>query len=348
MGTRSTTRAPETAIVVAPSRELSTELLETERASARKYVGASVADNTRKAYESDAKMFARWCAARGVDALPASPETVATYVAALADGTAHPNEDGTPRPLKASTIARRLASLSVAHKMAKLASPYASELVQRALEGVRRTKGVRPTQKTAVVSDVMRRLLDTLDPDGDDADARSASMLTLGFGGAFRRAEITQLDDDHVEVVPQGLLVLVARSKTDQHGAGATVKVPRAQDPRYCPVVALERWRARRVALGLRAGEGPLFVSLSRHRYLERLDGRAVATAVKDCVTRAGLDPATFAGHSLRRGHVTSAIRAGKRIEAVQTVTRHKHIDTLLGYLDREGGWDDVSGEGLL
>ena len=38
-----------------------------------------------------------------------------------------------------------------------------------------------------------------------------------------------------------------------------------------------------------------------------RLPARFVATIVKRYITRAGLDPAAYAGHSLRAGRITSA-----------------------------------------
>ena len=50
---------------------------------------------TRAAYQSDFADFRIWCLSKGVDALPASPETVAAYLA-------HEAESG----LAASTISK--------------------------------------------------------------------------------------------------------------------------------------------------------------------------------------------------------------------------------------------------
>ena len=60
---------------------------------------------TRQAYRSDFSIFRVWCMARSVSALPASPETVAGFLAAEA-------ENG----MAASTITRRCAAIRHAHK----------------------------------------------------------------------------------------------------------------------------------------------------------------------------------------------------------------------------------------
>ena len=39
-----------------------------------------------------------------------------------------------------------------------------------------------------------------------------------------------------------------------------------------------------------------------------------------------------ISAHGLRAGHVTEALRGGARLEAVRAVTRHKKLETLLGY----------------
>jgi hypothetical protein len=82
------------------------------------YVRDSLADNTRRAYESDLRHFELWGGS-----LPASPETVAAYLAAHADR------------LSVTTLIRRLASLSKAHQLRGLSNPVRSELVRATLRG---------------------------------------------------------------------------------------------------------------------------------------------------------------------------------------------------------------------
>ncbi len=80
-------------------------------AQARVFLKASKAASTLRAYQSDWEHFRAWCEERGATPLPATPETVALYLVALA---------ATHRP---ATITRRLTSISKAHAVAKLPSP---------------------------------------------------------------------------------------------------------------------------------------------------------------------------------------------------------------------------------
>jgi len=81
-------------------------------AAAVNYARAEKAPATRRAYETDFYLFSAWCDANGVSALPASPKTVAAYLAAEAD-----------RGTKASTLGRRVAAVRYVHKLASLPTP---------------------------------------------------------------------------------------------------------------------------------------------------------------------------------------------------------------------------------
>ncbi len=73
-------------------------------------------------------------------------------------------------------------------------------------------------------------------------------MLLLGFGAARRRAELLALQlGEATPVSGRGLRVLVRRSRTDQHGHGQEVAAcANPEEPRLCPVVALDAWLAHR------------------------------------------------------------------------------------------------------
>jgi hypothetical protein len=52
---------------------------------ARNYARQALSQATRTAYDSDWRVFEKWCADRGVEALPASPASVAAFMAAMAE-----------------------------------------------------------------------------------------------------------------------------------------------------------------------------------------------------------------------------------------------------------------------
>jgi site-specific recombinase XerD len=79
-----------------------------------------------------------------------------------------------------------------------------------------------------------------------------------------------------------------------------------------------------------------------------RLSADAVAGIVKDAAERAGLDPAKFAGHSLRSGFLTSAAKRGASVFKMMDVSLHRSVDTLRGYVRDAELFQDHAGAGLL
>src|SRR3977135_1586412 len=86
-------------------------------------------ENTARAYRSDLGHFALWCQRFSLDAMPATHETVALYISALA---------GASPPAKISTVRRRLVAISQAHKAAGHPSPTSTEVVRRTVAGTGR------------------------------------------------------------------------------------------------------------------------------------------------------------------------------------------------------------------
>lgn len=77
------------------------------------------------------------------------------------------------------------------------------------------------------------------------------------MAAALRRSELVALDIDDVAITPDGLLITIRKSKTDQDGEGATIAVPEGR--RIRPKALLLAWIA---CAGF--GEGPVFRKLPR------------------------------------------------------------------------------------
>lgn len=63
-----------------------------------------------------------------------------------------------------------------------------------------------------------------------------------------------------------------------------------------------------------------------------RLAARNVASVVKAAAAKLGFDPATFGGHSLRSGLVTTAVKRGVNLMKVCDQTGHKSLEMLRVY----------------
>ena len=152
------------------------------------------------------------------------------------------------------------------------------------------------------------------------------------------------MDVADVAFRPEGLLLTIRRSKTDQAGEGREVAIPTGAHPETDAVRAVQAWLS---ASGI--FEGPVFRSVSRHGRVSRarLSGQSVALVVKQYVSAAGMDPAAFSGHSLRTGFVTSAYRAGCSESRIMRTTGHKSIEMVLKYVRRANVFQDNAAAAL-
>ncbi|MGA2435370.1 MAG: site-specific integrase [Bryobacteraceae bacterium] len=287
-------------------------------AQAQAFISAAKAPATRKAYRSDWQQFDRWCSEHGLISLPASPETVTLYLAALA---------ASHRP---ATLQRKLTSISKAHQAAGYPSPATMQhaAVSETLKGIRRTFGTaQPGKEPLLTADILK-MLDSL-PESP-LGLRDRALLLIGYAGGFRRSELAAITVEDVAETADGLIIRLPRSKTDQEGQGSSVALPYASQAATCPVRCYRAWLENS---GIAAG--PVFRSIDRHGKLSEaaLDSGSIARIVKRAAADAGLDPAGYAGHSLRAGFATQAFLNGAPELAIMRQTRHRSLATVRKYI---------------
>lgn len=271
------------------------------------YLRHAVPENTRRAYESDLRHFRNWGGR-----VPATDAMVAEYLAAHSE------------ILSVAALERRLASLSKAHATLGLVSPTRSHLVKTALRGIRRCHGSPARQAAPLMWDDLAAIVASM---GESLkDRRDRALILMGFFGAFRRSELCAVNCNDLEFGPDGILVRLRRSKTDQERRGRIVSIG-ADQSGCCSVSAMRAW--------LSAGsidQGPVFRSVSRHGRLSSrtLSPEAVNLIIKLRVKAIGLDPTRYSGHSLRAGFVTNAAYAGLPTWRIRAQTGHKS-DAILG-----------------
>lgn len=274
------------------------------------------APSTRAGYESDWGDFRRWCEAAGRAALPAAAETLELYLV-----------DRGHR-LKVTTLERRAAAVAYMHVQARYASPVGPG-VRAVLSAMARQRGSAPEPKAVLTPEQLREISGAL---GRDArGARDRAVMVLGFASGLRRSELAALELGDVELVAEGLIVNVRRSKTDQQGAGRAIGVHPGQRADTCPVRTLRAWLDER-------GEwaGPLFARITwpSGRVLRRgIRGVAVGAIVKRAVALTGLDPADYGAHSLRAGMCTAAAECGTPDSLIMQRSGHRSARTLRRYV---------------
>jgi site-specific recombinase XerD len=315
------------------------------------FMRASKAKNTQVAYASDLRHFEAWCGVHGNESLPASPETVATYLAELA--STH----------KYATIRRRTAAIAYVHRAGGFADPISHPGVKQTLEGIARTLGRAPVKKTALTAEMLgktirkilveRRARGARVPQGsltsltsltepDLSGLRDRALLLLGFAAALRRSELVDLKVNDVTRHHQGAYIIIRRSKTDQTGQGLTKAVPHGK--KLKAIEALDAWIQ---AAGIT--EGPIFRAVHGTSVSDRkLTAGQVARIIKKRAAAIGLDPALFSGHSLRSGFITSAAEHGASLSKIADQAGHSKLDTTRSYVQVADAFRDHSGRKFL
>jgi site-specific recombinase XerD len=307
------------------------EALRAAFSAACEFALAEKSQGTRRAYASDLAAFAEWCDEFGLCPAPAAVATVASYLAHLANAG-----------LKASTIKRKLAAIRYSHRIKGLESPAGAEVVKSVHRGIRNRIGTRAEQKAPATAETIAKMVKRI-PRDTLSGKRDRALILLGFGAALRRSELVGLDMEDLVHHPDGVMVTIRRSKTDQEGRGQEVAVPRGSKLRV--PTAIEDWTA---AAGIAAG--PLFRRVRRGDRLtdERLTPHAVGEIVKRWASAAKLDPAMFAGHSLRAGFVTSALEAGADVFAAADQGRWRKLETVREYDRRAKAFKNNAGRSFL
>jgi integrase len=285
-------------------------------ASVSAYVAASMARNTRRAYQSDLRAFMAWGGT-----VPCVPETVVAYLVVHA------------AQFSPFTLHRRLVAIGRAHSILGHANPCKSELVRMTLRGIWRMHG-RPQRQVQPMlrEDVLAMLPHMKGPRG----IRDRALILVGFAGAFRRSELVALQQSDIAFVKEGLTATIRRSKTDQEGIGRKVAIPYARS-HACPVKALSAWLEH---AAIRCG--PVFRPVKKGGAIGRdaLSPQSVALIVKQYASKAGLDIRDYSGHSLRAGLITSAAKAGVSTWKIREQTGHKSDAMLQRYIRDAGLFD--------
>jgi integrase len=135
---------------------------------------------------------------------------------------------------------------------------------------------------------------------------RDRALLLIGWAAALRRSELAGLVASDLRFEPDGLIVELRRSKSDQEAAGEAVAVPFGAQAETCPVRAVRAW------LDVAGSNGAVFRRIDRHGNIgSNLTATAIASIISARAAAAKLR-GDFAGHSLRAGFATTAAHAGR------------------------------------
>jgi len=286
----------------------------------KKFVAAAKSPATIKAYRNDWRDFETWCRLHNLPSLPSTPETIALYIADQASTRA------------VGTITHRLTSITKAHQAAGLKESPASSrnfIVGETLKGIRRVLGTHQQGKDPLLADDIRKIVRAA-PDSV-LGLRDAALVHIGFAGAFRRSELARICISDLTFTPEGVVIDLRVSKTDQEGAGRKVGIPFGKEPSTCPVRALQAW-----LIAAQITEGPVFRRVDRNGNVSPrgLHKDSLGKLLKKAASRARMKTDPLGFHSLRAGFVTqAAMTDGIREWVTMKQTGHKTEKTLRRYI---------------
>jgi integrase/recombinase XerC len=268
--------------------------------------------NTRRAYQADLKDFF------GCDP---TQETVARFLASDSSGMAVSLNIYKARMIQAglseATVNRRLAAVRSLIKYGRrigLCNVDPDGLVDS-----EKVKSYRDT--TGIDIESIRKLLES--PNTHTVKGkRDAAILRLLWENGLRRAEVCSLDQADFWPADRKLAIL-------GKGRGSQKETITLSDK------TAEAIADYLIADGRANGfDSPLFVNYSRSEERERLTPNGLYFLVSQYAKKAGIDK-HLSPHRIRHSAITAALDAsGGDVRAVQRLSRHAKLDTLMVYDD--------------
>ena len=268
----------------------------------------SKAANTLRAYQADFKDFSIFCSKNGLSYMPTEPKILSLYLTHLSATS------------KFSTLKRRIASISVIHKIKGHYLDTKHPIIMENLHGIKRIKGSHQKGKKPILINELKLIINAIHQtkQNDKRKIRDKTLILIGFSGGFRRSELVNIEYEDIEFVNEGVKIFIKRSKTDQSGEGMTKAIPYFENNSYCPVTSLKNWIDKS-----EMKTGKIF----------DISDKSVALIIKKYASLSGLDANRYGGHSLRSGFATSTAESGAEERNIMAMTGHKTTQMVRRYI---------------
>jgi len=275
-----------------------------------KFDGA-FAKNTIRAYRSDFIQYQNWCLQNNLEPIPATAETMSTYIDYLSENN------------KSATIRRRINSLGTVLKLSKNHDPTKQPEVILALKRMHRKIGRAQEQATPLTKSLLNQLLNNCD--NSVMGTRNQVLLRLGYETMRRRSELCAFKFEDIDYAPNGKpIIRLNFSKTDQYGAGKVLPISEEL------LNLLEKWK------GIVGCEGYILRSINKHGHISNsLNPASISTILK--TLQEGLKSESsqqpLSGHSFRVGAALDLLEQGEPLEKIMLRGGWQTNSTAMKYL---------------
>jgi len=264
--------------------------------------------NTLRAYKADFKDFSVFCSKNGLNFMPTEPKILSLYLTYLSATS------------KFSTLKRRIASISVIHKIKGHYLDTKHPIIMENLHGIKRVKGSHQKAKKPILINELKLIIKAIDQanQSEKKKNRDKALILVGFSGGFRRSELVDIDYDNIEFVNEGVKIFVKRSKTDQSGEGMIKAIPYFDNKLFCPVTNLKNW---------------IYNSEIKSGKIFDISDKSVSLIIKKYAALSGLNANKYGGHSLRSGFATATAESGAEERNIMAMTGHKTTQMVRRYI---------------
>jgi site-specific recombinase XerD len=274
------------------------------------------APNTLRAYQADMQEFIRFCEERLIEALPAQPETVATFLL----GTLN-------QGIKSSTVKRKVSSIGAVHRLLSLPDPTKHPEVRITQRKIYRRLGTRFDQAYPVTRTLLEKMLAVCA--SDLHGLRNRALLLTAYESMRRRSELVALRIEDIEWgADNSAAILLRRSKTDQAGQGKWIQLSARAGQAIKAWLRASNLEFGYVFRGVRAnGIVTDFLCESR-----------VSRIYKALATKASMPESIvgqISGHSMRVGAAQEQLVAGASLPQIMVKGGWSKPDTVMRYVER-------------
>lgn len=285
----------------------------------KKYIAASISENTKRAYKKWLAIFT----AHGF-VIPCTSTDVVSFLTTVkkADG----------KNYSAQSLNQCLAAIAYAHELSGAANPCNDPLVKTVFSGFKRVHGVDATRQAAAIR--KEDIIENIKKPTSKIDVRNNALILIGFAGAFRRSELVNLEIKDLNFVPEGLIITMRKTKTNQEGI-AKYKNFLYSDSKFCPIKALKLWLE---ISGIK--EGKVFRNIKQNGSLgESITANSINLIVKKVFNEVETTEIfKVSAHSLRVGFITSADEAGVSRAQIKGQSHHESDKMVSHYTRKRDG----------
>lgn len=281
-----------------------------------KRIEGAYAPATIRAYKANFQSFIEFCDGQGVEACPASAESVAAYIAKIAASG-----------LKASSIRIAVAAISAIHRLNRFPDPTKDPDVVIEVRRMHRRLGREAKQAYAINVQQLEKIVESVED--SLRGLRDKAILLLAYDSLCRRSELVclRLEDVYGLDGAEELRIRLRKSKTDQEALG-----------RWLHMTERTRNAVRQWLDAAKINEGMLFRGIRPGNHLsEKLNTGAINKIYKRLAKRAALDTQIveqISGHSLRVGAAQDLMSAGATMPVLMQRGRWTKPDTVMRYLE--------------